>query len=133
MQGIEHYLNDRDAGPGARGLVLPLSGDPGPEPPERTSQGPHLAHPAALLVAVLVEGEEALGPHQSLHLAGVREHVLDAGAVVLLHLIEELVRLRVEASRVQAEHAERAPRQLRVLDQRHVLGAAARHDGLTSV
>jgi hypothetical protein len=90
IQAFEGRINldQGDAGPGAGGLVLPLAGDPRPEPLERPAQGPHLAHPAALLVAVLVEGEEALGAHQLLHLARVREHVLDADAVVLLHLVE---------------------------------------------
>ena len=43
---------------------------------------------------------------------------------MLLHGVEQPVRLRVEPARVEREHAVRAARQVRVLDQRDVLGPA---------
>lgn len=62
----------------------------------------HLADAAALVVAVLVEGEQPLGAHQVHHLLRLREGVLDLDAVVLLHLVEQAVGLGVQAASVQA-------------------------------
>lgn len=125
MLGVSSYLNNGYARPGARGLVLPLPGDPGLEALEGPPQRPNLPHPAALLVSVLVEREEALAPHKVLHLAGLWEHVLDVDTVVLLHLVEEFVCLWVQPPRVKAEHPEGASGQLRVFDEGHVLGTTA--------
>lgn len=46
--------------------------------------------------------------------------------VVLLDRVKEPVRLRVEPARVEREHAVRTAREVRVLDQRDILGAAKR-------
>jgi len=62
----------------------------------------HLAHAAAFLVAVLVEGEHALGADQLLSLVRIREGVFDVDAVVLLHRVKHAVRLRVQPPGVQA-------------------------------
>jgi hypothetical protein len=61
-----------------------------------------LADPAALGVAVSVEGEQALGTDKVLDGRGVWEGVLNADVVVLLHLVEQAICLRVEAAGVQA-------------------------------
>jgi len=55
-----------------------------------------------------------------------RSPLLSLDPVVLLDGVEEPVRLRVEPARVEREDPERPPRQVRVLDQRDVLGAAER-------
>ena len=83
-----------------------------------------LAHTAALLVTVLVEGEHALGAHELGRLGRVRESVLDADAIVLLHLVEQAIRLRVQPPRVQAARARGA-----ISPQR----AAVRQGGLSGV
>lgn len=62
----------------------------------------NLAHAAALSVAVLIEGEEAFGAHKIHGLLGVWEGVLNPDAVVLLHLVKELVRLCIQTPSVQA-------------------------------
>lgn len=49
---------------------------------------PHLADPAALLVAILVEGEQALRADQIHCLLRVREGVLDANAIMLLNVVK---------------------------------------------
>jgi hypothetical protein len=72
-------------------------------------------------VAVLIEREEPLLAHEVHGLLGVRERVLDADAVVLLDLVEERVRLRVQPASVEREDAVLAARQVRVLDERNVL------------
>ena len=61
-----------------------------------------LPHAAALLVAVLVEGEHALLTDQVHGLLGVWECVLDFDAVVLLNSVEHAVCLRVQPPSVQA-------------------------------
>eukprot|EP00982_Pelagococcus_subviridis_P001204 9670-Pelagococcus_subviridis.AAC.3 len=78
------------------------------------------------LVAVLVEGEHALLVHELHDRVLVRERELDLDPEVLLHVVEELVRLRVQPTRVQGEDAEGSARERRVLDQRDVLRAAER-------
>lgn len=104
------YLNDRGVRSSAGRLILPLSGYPGANASQHSSQRSHLSHAAALLVAVLVEGEQAFGSHEGLHLAGVREQVLDVNAVMLLHGVEELVGLSVQPPCVEAENPVRSAR-----------------------
>ena len=60
-----------------------------------------LAHTAAFLVTIIIEGEHALGPDQVHALLCVREGVLYSDAVMLLHSIKELVCLRVQPTSVQ--------------------------------
>ncbi len=76
--------------------------NPQPRPRASPSPQPHLADAAALVVAVLVEGEQPLGAHEVHHLLRLGEGVLDLDAVVLLHLVEQAVGLGVQAARVQA-------------------------------
>src|SRR5215813_14222095 len=53
-------LDDGHLGARPRTLVLALAGDPGAERPERAHQRLDLAHTAALLVSIAIEGIEAL-------------------------------------------------------------------------
>ena len=62
----------------------------------------HLSDAAALLMAVLVEGEHALLAYQIHCLLGVWECVLDADTIMLLHCVKEAVCLRIESASVQA-------------------------------
>ena len=61
----------------------------------------HLAHTAALLVTVIVEGEHALCPDQVHALLSIREGVLYPDAIVLLHSIKQLVSLWVQTASIQ--------------------------------
>lgn len=99
-------LNDGDGGTSARALVLPLARDPGGQGGELATQRTYLANAAALLVTVLVEGEEALLVDEFGDLCGLREGVLDLDAVVLLYLCVEAVGLGVETARVESEDTE---------------------------
>ena len=60
-----------------------------------------LAHTAAFLVAVIIEGEHALGPDQVHALLCVREGVLYSDAIMLLHSVKKLVCLRIQPTSVQ--------------------------------
>ena len=106
-----------------RALVAALAGDPGLESRELARERRDLAHAAALLVAVLIEAEQALGPHQALDRGGIGKAVLDAQFEVVLYRLEVAVRLRMQPPGVEAEHAERQAALTRVLDQSHVFSA----------
>ncbi len=62
----------------------------------------HLPHAAALAVAILVEGEHAFLTNQLHGLRCIRERVLNANAVVLLHGVEQLVGFSVQPPGVEA-------------------------------
>ena len=91
---------------------------------ERALQRLDLAHAAAFLVAVAVEGEQALRGHQLLHRLGLREEGLDRDPVVLAHLFDELVGLGMQAAGVEREHPEPSAGFARHVDENHVLGTA---------
>src|SRR5690606_18339770 len=107
-----------------RALVAALARGPRAILGERAPERLHLANAAALLVTVLVEAEEALSSHERLERGRVgREHA-DLDAVVSAHAIDELVGLRVQAPRIQAEHREAQAGRGGHVDEHHVLGAA---------
>ena len=70
---------------------------------------------AALLVAVLVEAEETLPTHEILDLARIRRQQFERDAIVVAHLLDETVRLRMQAASVETEH----PHVGRLLDDRN--------------
>lgn len=106
---------------GAGRLVLALSSDPRSQAFESALQGADFAHAAALLMAVLVERKEALGPHQRLHLGRIRKHVLNVQIVALLNVIKQLQGFLVQPSGLQTEDSERQPRKMGVLDESNIL------------
>ena len=124
FQSLEYRVdfNDRNTLPRTGALVLALPRDPSAEPGQLLAQRFHLADAAALLVAVLVEREQALFPDQFHHLLRIWKCVLYLDAVMLLDGVEQLIRLGVQPPGVQGEDAIRAPGQVSVLDQGHVLG-----------
>src|SRR5439155_3934173 len=85
-----------------------------------------LADAAAFLVPVLVEGEEPLLPHELLNRFGLREERFHGDLVVIADAIEELVGLRMKASRVEREDAELPADLRRHVDEHDILGAAER-------
>jgi hypothetical protein len=121
------HLHEGHARARARRLVAALTGDPRSQGGELPLERLYLADEAALGVTVLVEREEALPADQLLHALGLRAAVLDAQRVVLLHGVEEAIRLWVQAPGVEREHAERVTALARVFDEQHVLGAAEAH------
>jgi hypothetical protein len=81
-------------------------------------------------VAISIEAEQALALHQILDGQGVRVDHVDVDAVVAAHTLDEVVGLRVQSTRVEAEHGELEAGAGRHVDQHHVLGAAE-GDGAT--
>ena len=119
-------LDDGDFGAGAGALVAALARHPRAERPERSHQRLDLADAAAFLVPVLVEGEEPLLPHELLNRFGLREERFHGDLVVIADTIEELVGLRMKASRVEREDAELPADLRRHVDEHDILGAAER-------
>mmetsp|Transcript_26224 Transcript_26224/g.45115 ORF Transcript_26224/g.45115 Transcript_26224/m.45115 type:complete len:310 (-) Transcript_26224:173-1102(-) len=128
--GVE--LHDRDGGARSRRLVLALARDPRLQRRKVLPQRLDLADAAALVVAIFVEREHALFADQFLDGGSLREGILDVNAVVLLNLIEELIRLRMQASGVQAEDSEGKSRLLCVFDQNHIFCTAETNRDLVS-
>ena len=62
----------------------------------------YLSHSAALLMSIFVEGEHALLPHEVHCFLSVWKGVLYADAIVLLHCVEEAVRLGVQPACIKA-------------------------------
>jgi hypothetical protein len=123
MQGNYVVLDHRNVRT-RRALVAALSGDPGVGGGEAAPQRFDLADRTAFLMPVLVEAEQALFAHQCLYGLRVREHEFDREAVVLAHPLDEAQRLRMQASRVQAEDAHRVREVGEHVDEHHVLRAA---------
>lgn len=61
----------------------------------------HLADSAAFLVAIVVEGEHALGAHKVHALLSIWKSVLYSNAIMLLHGIKQLVSLRIQSASVK--------------------------------
>lgn len=61
----------------------------------------HLAHSAALLVPVLIEGEHALGSHQFNTFLCIRKGVLNSKSIMFLHSVKDLVCFGIQAASVQ--------------------------------
>src|SRR5690606_41859669 len=62
-----------------------------------------------IFMAVHVKAEEPLLANERLDARRIGKHHLDLDPEVLPHPIDETVRLRVEAARIEREHAERTP------------------------
>ena len=104
LRGAESavHLDHRDIGTG-RALVLALTGNPGVHAGQLAPQGSDLADAAALTMAALVEVEQALLLHIGFQRLMIRGEDFDLYPVVLAHLLEESVGLRVQPAGVQGE------------------------------
>ncbi|HLV66505.1 MAG TPA: hypothetical protein VKY73_11865 [Polyangiaceae bacterium] len=83
-------------------------------------------------MAVHVKAEEPLLANERLDARRIGKHHLDLDPEVLPHPIDETVRLRVEAARIEREHAERTPALHGEVEQHHVFGAAPRDHEVAS-
>src|SRR5262249_28250217 len=86
----------------------------------------NLPNTAALLVAVDVEREQPLIPHQRLYRLGLRKDHVDRDVVVRADFFDELIRLGVETTGVEDEDLERIAERRGHVDERDILGAAER-------
>src|SRR3990172_10505134 len=121
-------LWDRDA----RHRLLPAqAGDPCFESPERPPQGLHLADPATELSLLHApsEGVESFLSLQGLDRLAVGKVALDGNAVPVPNALHDLVRLFVEASRVESEHADRGVDPPRHVQDHHIFRLQTRGKG----
>src|SRR5690606_13175169 len=102
-------LDDGQVAARPRILIAALPRDPCTQRLEVAPQRGHLPHAAAFTVTVLIEGEHALAPDERLELLAFRKQRLDAHPVALLDFAEQTIRLRVQPTGVEREHAEGAP------------------------
>src|SRR6185312_6507513 len=86
-------LDGGDRPAGRRALVAALPGGPGAEGAEGALQRLDLADAAALLVAVVVEAEEALLLHEGLERRALGRHEGDLDAVAAADGVDEAVGL----------------------------------------
>ena len=91
---------------------------------ERALQRFNLANAAALRVPVRIEGEQTFRAHECLHGVRLRKERVDRDAVMRADLLDELIGLRMQPSRVEREHLEGQPRLDRHVDEHDVFCAA---------
>src|SRR5690606_7021715 len=115
-----------------RALVTTLPAHPALVASERATERLHFANRTALFMAVHVKAEEPLLANERLDARRIGKHHLDLDPEVLPHPIDETVRLRVEAARIEREHAERTPALHGEVEQHHVFGAAPRDHEVAS-
>src|SRR6187401_808668 len=101
-------LNHRHLRPRTRTLVFTLPGHPGAHSVQRSRQRLDLPNAAAFLMAIPIEGKQALLANEGLNRVRLREERLDREAIAFADFLEKLICLRVQPAGVEREHAEDA-------------------------
>nr|GFB50266.1 hypothetical protein [Tanacetum cinerariifolium] len=105
-------------------LVPTLPGGPGGDAGKFAPQRLDLANTAALAMAVAVEAEQALFLDHRFEFFPIRADDIDVDLVLLAHLIDESIGLRVQPAGVQTEHLDVFVEFPGHVHQYHVFGTA---------